>query len=289
MTKHKRLWILFLSTIVVMVMVLLSAGLSGLELLPGHPFSLGERSQREAGEFVLLPGEDPFISSIRTIFALASLCLPFLVYYFIVAPEFRKRMLRALGFLAWIYAFYLVSTRVELDLFGSGGEVNLSPGAALSPVPVADYVNNPPQWLTFVATLVFSLLLVGLFVGIAWFVLHLRHRPASRRPLERLAQQAQDALESLQAGGDLRDTVMRCYRKMVQTLDEQRGIKRRMDMTPREFASRLEEVGLASEHVRRLTQLFEDVRYGARDVSEDEERQAIACLSAIVEACRSPS
>ncbi|MCP4536138.1 MAG: DUF4129 domain-containing protein [Chloroflexi bacterium] len=245
--------------------------------------------QRETEESILLPGEDPFMLLIRGVFAFSWLLLPVLIFYFIVSPTFRKRIFRALVSLLWIYTFYLVFTRLRPDIFDLGGKVNLTPpGSAVASVSVADYVNTPPPWLIFVATLVFSILLVGLFMGIAWLVWHMGRRPPRRDPLERLAQQARDALESLRTGSDLRNTVMRCYSEMVQTLDEQRGVKRQMDMTPREFASQLEKVGLAGEHVRRLTQLFEDVRYGARNVGEDEESQAIACLNEIVDACRSP-
>jgi hypothetical protein len=49
----------------------------------------------------------------------------------------------------------------------------------------------------------------------------------------------------------------------------------------------LEEAGLPGKHVQQLTRLFEQVRYGAKVSDEQKERQAIACLTAIVEACRS--
>ena len=104
---------------------------------------------------------------------------------------------------------------------------------------------------------------------------------AQASPLERLAVEAQQALADLQSGGDLKNTVLRCYREMSRILSEERGITRPRDMTPREFEQRLAAVGLRDEHLRRLTRLFERVRYGARQAGEHEEREAVACLGAI--------
>jgi hypothetical protein len=78
--------------------------------------------------------------------------------------------------------------------------------------------------------------------------------------------------------------VLRCYREMSQILSEQRGVARPRDMTPREFEQQLATVGLRDEHIRRLTRLFERVRYGARLAGEHEEREAVDCLSAIARA-----
>jgi len=111
----------------------------------------------------------------------------------------------------------------------------------------------------------------------------------SKMNLGKIAQQAQQALDALQSGGDLRDTVIRCYYEMSRVLRIQRGIQRTKDMTPREFESTLETVGLPAEAVHQLTRLFETVRYGAQNIGENEEQQAIASLTAIVAACEHES
>jgi hypothetical protein len=71
---------------------------------------------------------------------------------------------------------------------------------------------------------------------------------------------------------------------MVEILNRQRGITRKEGMTPREFERRLVELGLPPEPVTKLTRLFETVRYGAKDLGEVEEHQALAYLDAIVQA-----
>jgi len=73
---------------------------------------------------------------------------------------------------------------------------------------------------------------------------------------------------------------------MARIVREQRGISRDSAKTTTEFAADLEGAGLPGEDVRRLTRLFESVRYGAKLTGEDEEREAVAALTAIARACR---
>jgi hypothetical protein len=99
---------------------------------------------------------------------------------------------------------------------------------------------------------------------------------------ELLALEAQRAIETLQAGSGLKDTVLRCYQEMSQVLQEQRNIQRQKAMTPREFEKHLAEIGLRDKHIRQLTRLFEGVRYGDNVSSERDKREAMDCLRAIV-------
>jgi hypothetical protein len=72
---------------------------------------------------------------------------------------------------------------------------------------------------------------------------------------------------------------------MTRVLITQKGIAREAAMTPREFETALAETGLPRESVRRLTRLFEDVRYGTMMPGRREELVAVDCLTDIVEAC----
>ncbi len=56
-------------------------------------------------------------------------------------------------------------------------------------------------------------------------------------------------------------------------------------MTPAEFATRLENSGLPSDAVRRLTRLFEGVRYGLQKTGPTEINEAVACLTTILQYC----
>jgi hypothetical protein len=123
-----------------------------------------------------------------------------------------------------------------------------------------------------------------MLVGSAWLIWSRRRREAA--PLEQLAQQAEEAIKAIQSGADLRDTVLRCYHEMIRVLHQQRGIERHQAMTPREFASSLEKVGLPSQDIEKLTDLFERVRYGTRIPDQKDEAQAMACLASVVDFCR---
>jgi hypothetical protein len=280
----KRLWALFFLGLAVAAMVLLSAGLSKLEFLPGQPLPRSKEAEVLLAEIGLPSGSRLVDILMLALFAFAQLLLPFAVIYFILSPEARKRVIKSLGFLLWLLAIYLL-LRARPDFFR---QFERQPLATPSPddvvVPAVEFVAHPPQWLVFAVTLGLALLIAALLVRAVWYVWRRRRRPGS---LEGLAQEAQDALRALQTGADLKNTVMRCYFEMSRVLSEQRGIKRGAAMTPREFERYLTRAGLPGEHVRRLTRLFERVRYGAKVPGENQERQAIACLTAVVKACRS--
>jgi hypothetical protein len=131
-------------------------------------------------------------------------------------------------------------------------------------------------------TIGLAISIATLMVGIALYIRRRIQRKTG--PLEQLAQEAQEAIDALQAGADLKNTVIRCYHEMSLILLEQRGLKRAETMTPREFERDLEDSGLPGEQVRLLTRLFETVRYGTKVPDEEEENMAIESLSSIVDA-----
>jgi hypothetical protein len=107
-----------------------------------------------------------------------------------------------------------------------------------------------------------------------------------RQSLDQLANQAQQAVDALQSGKDLKDTVIRCYYQMSELLATERGIERGQTVTPREFEERLVKLGLPSEPVRTLTRIFEEVRYGSIPAGQKQEYMAVQSLVAIVQFCR---
>jgi hypothetical protein len=130
---------------------------------------------------------------------------------------------------------------------------------------------------------IITLVIMALVIGAAWWLwqVYLRHR-SRPDPARLLAREARQAVKTLEAGSDLKDTVTRCYRDMSRVLHEQRGITRQIAMTPREFEIHLAHIGFRDDHIQRLTRLFESVRYGANPVSERDKREAMDCLNAIV-------
>ncbi len=153
----------------------------------------------------------------------------------------------------------------------------VQPGAA---APAAAPVSSP-EWFVWATAAVLALLLIA-----AGALVVRRLRQPRAAALEQISQQAQETLAEVRAGTvDLKDAVTRCYVQMSRALSEQRGMVRPDSMTPREFEQRLIQAGLPRQDVHRLTQLFEKVRYGACRPGLVEEREAVSCLTAIVQAC----
>jgi uncharacterized SAM-binding protein YcdF (DUF218 family) len=284
MTSRQRLWMLLFSGLTIVALVLLASGLNGLELLPGRPLPFGKQA---TGDTPLPAGGTLGSELLRyvfmAIFGLAVVLFPFAIIYVIVSPDARKRIVRSLGLLMWLLAFYLL-TRANPEFFQ---ELQLQPSAAPfagnAAVPGVEFSASIPPWAVPLATIGLAVLLAAALVAIAWFIWRRSRRTVS--PLEQLAQEARQALVALEGGADVNDTVMRCYFEMSQILSQQHGISRAQTMTPREFELELKGAGLPDEDVEQLTRLFESVRYGARVPDEQQERQAVACLMAIAESC----
>ena len=138
-----------------------------------------------------------------------------------------------------------------------------------------------------------ALVVVAIFFAIAllislwrWWQYRQELKEFAELPVDALRLRALQALQELRQGDVLlADVIRRCYREMVQTVQEQRGVYRERHVTPREFEQRLLKVGFPQSPVERLTRLFEQVRYGHASVGEREKRQAIDSLEQIVVAC----
>jgi hypothetical protein len=135
-----------------------------------------------------------------------------------------------------------------------------------------------------VAILVAAALGVGLLAASLWFF---QQRPArDHLSLNPLAEAAQETLASLQAGGDFRTAIIRCYREMNRVVKAERGLARDTAMTPREFETYLVSRGFPHSALETLTRLFEGVRYGNVPPSTTDETMALACLTEIVNTCQ---
>lgn len=97
---------------------------------------------------------------------------------------------------------------------------------------------------------------MGLFLWRRW--------RSPQNPLKGVVQEARIALGDLRTGADVRDVVLRCYFQMGQLFQQRYGLERGQAMTAREFEEYLVAAGIMDEHVRRLTRLFESVRYSPR-------------------------
>jgi Domain of unknown function (DUF4129) len=278
--SRQRLWRIIGLGCAIVALLLLASGLSGLTFRAGHFFDLIARLLVPGGAGPAPRVDVASLSFWRALVSsVALVLLVTTVIGMIVSRKLRRELLRrVISMLIALGLFYLLLgiLRANSDQRSPSTASAVRP-APLQGEPFPTFVANPSTWLIVVV----SVILVALPLGAIWFFW--RRMRAQESPLARLADEAQVALAELQSGIDLKDTVLRCYREMSRILSEQRGIARPRDMTPREFERQLAAVGLRDEHIQQLTRLFERVRYGPRQAGEREEREAIACLSAIAQ------
>ena len=278
MISRRKPWVIAVSIVAVAALLLLSTSLSEFKLLPGRPFVLADQAPAPSGT-PAAPAADLLIRVWNVLGILMIVLLPLAIIQFIISPTSRKRTIRTFMTLVLIYLlWYLVFRRGLRGLLEGAqarGTVSPTQPGWLAPV---EFDSPPPDWLVLAIGAGLALLLIGA----AWLLWRRLHPPIS--PLQQVAQEAQQAIVDLRTGGDVKDVVTRCYVEMSRALSVQRGIRRQADMTPREFEARLQKLGLPGEQVQQLTRLFEGVRYGAKSPGEREQNEAIACLTAIVQA-----
>jgi hypothetical protein len=133
-----------------------------------------------------------------------------------------------------------------------------------------------PDAIMYLVSFTSVLLIRG---GVVWIF---RVMWPTRAPLRNLARVARSTLGELSSGRNWEDSVISCYIRMGAAVSEKRGLFRQNAMTPAEFASRLEQAGIPSEPVRRLTRLFEKARYSSHATSAEDVREAVACMTSIL-------
>ena len=296
MLKSKKNRPLIFLVVIIAALILFAAGLSSLEFRPGQSFPLGSLIGQEAdtlagGGSSGLPGA--LLSWWAVLITLAFIILIILwIIIFIFRPEVRKYLLsRLISYLVLLLLIAGLIFNLRQPINGTENENATNPQLApweevtqaegtLNPPAL---VIDPPRWLVGLITLA----LFTIILGIVWWVWSRRpHRQADSAEL--IAKEAEQAAQNIQAGRNLKDTVMSCYQKMTQLMSDQRGIQREETMTPREFENHLTQIGFSDDHIQRLTRLFESVRYGDSLPTELEEREAVSCLSAIAAAYGQP-
>lgn len=137
------------------------------------------------------------------------------------------------------------------------------------------------EWAVRLMFIGLGLLVAGLAGGLTWLFFTSRQRGEINLDLERLSGQVDEALQALQDGEDVSETIQRCYLNMSALLAETRHLERQEAMTPAEFARALKGHNLPEDAVDDLTHLFELVRYGNIYAEETEQQHAIQCLQTI--------
>ena len=282
MTNHsKYLSLLFLIGTLV-AFILLTASLSNLELQPGTPFPGGIDSGNDVQSVSPPPTTQIyFIPLLRGIFALI-----FIVFLIDIAARLVvlvniKRILQlAFALVILLLIVYMLPriTPVPPAYFPNGS-------SAITTPPTFDYpvtpLGGPPRILI-------QLVIIGIASGIGLLAFKVVKRwRSSKRIEDELLQEAEQAVNALQAGADLRNVILQCYFQMTRSLQEKQGLERDYTMTVQEFERWLGNLGVPSIPLRQLTFLFEKVRYGKQETNHTDEQIAIDSLNEIIQFCRS--
>jgi NADH:ubiquinone oxidoreductase subunit 6 (subunit J) len=286
--KHKLL-VLLLSIIVVAALFFLATGLSGVQLAPGTPDVFSFNQAPSASQGGGTPQASSLMMVLRIIYIVAIVLLPVLIILLIVSKQARKQFLRSLiglvPIIILLFAFRQLTqqTARPADTQPPGYPASAQNAQGIGKQTVVTPAATP-AWLVTAATIGVAVIITVLVAGIAWFLV--RRNRKEEDSFGRIAQEAQNALDALKSGANLKNVVIRCYYQMNEILKEEKGIRRDASMTPREFETRLEKGGLPGSAVKELTRLFEEVRYGTHVPDMEDEVVAIASLTAIIDAVK---
>ena len=190
-----------------------------------------------------------------------------------------KQILAGLWSLLWKLALVAGVAVAVLSLLPRGRAAPPEAPALPPPAPPARAPLGPvPSSLLWVV----GICVAGVVLALAARMVLVRRKETGRS----WETQIMLARQALLNGDDLRDVVIRCYLRMADALQQERGIERESSMTTGEFEALLEAKGLPPGPVRALTRLFERARYSSWQPGDGEEQGALQCLETILESAR---
>jgi len=290
-SRRHALSVALLLGVAILVVIALAGGLETVDFAPGRTYSTADSRPDLAPDWggsiggeIVFPGFDPF----KILIPICSALFVVAVGLSIRDKRIRPQLLLSILLLAAAILgteFALTLQREDLaDLAAAEEEdeeeviLPTREGASSAPRIVQPPERVPYKWPVIV-TVALAVILIGLVVGsivLPWFR---RRRRLDVSEADQILEIATDAARELEAGEDPIGVVQRCYARMLQALSDRAGVDPTY-RTPREFAATLRRVGIGSESVDALTQMFELVRYGGRSDRLFAER-AHGCLAAL--------
>ena len=207
--NHHRIQLSILIALMITAVVLLAGGFSGLRLKSGEPIhlldwilaQLASQNLGELPEYEIETGGSgiwyQLNSTLRgSIIVIFWLILSFSLIYAIISPEFRRELVRVF-FLLLTLAVLLpyIARRITEQVNPTEGEMTSGEvpieGAQFPEPPL--FVQQPPEWIFWVAKAVLILLL---FTGIYMLWRYLRPKPDPQAVVARHVKKALSELES---------------------------------------------------------------------------------------------
>lgn len=289
---EKKPLVLLMAVLALGALTVLSVSLRNVSFGSAQPIG------REEAEQVTSPPQASFVDDSESLLeSQIALIIALIVFFALIgvllSKEARKRLFIFLFRMVFtVWALYFVFNRYPgiFDFLNPA-----QAGAAPRPTSLESGTSLPPPIFTPpeetpMLNYVISLLIVLGVIFLVWRA-YRTWQLMSQRPvvsLHDLARIARSSLRDLSDGRETTDVIMNCYFRMSDAVSDRKNLQRGISMTPAEFASRLEEAGLPGDAVRRLTRLFESVRYGARRAGPKDVNEAVACLTTILQYCGEP-
>jgi hypothetical protein len=280
-----RTIVIITGVIAILALTLVTSALKSLQFKEAEPFSLVVKGFEETFNI----GKLYMSMQVMVVIAIAMLFILTLLALIVMPAKQRRRFVAAMGVILLLLAIVMVLINMGDHAPVIPEPQDLTPVAELgeedegqTPMPTvipSEFIE--PQidpWIAYVVALG-----ICMIAGLAAWLLLIRRKRSKMPSLESIAQ---DAIDDLQAGKDWGETVEDAYLRMVETVHKRRGLNRRSDITPAEFAVILVKIGLPAQPVRRLTALFERVRYGGRSSTREDVEEAVDCLTEIMSACQ---
>ena len=284
----RRRALLLISAFAILMLVILASGLSDLQFAPPHSGHLGGVEVRPV-DANLAEGIQKFEKSpfLQRSLIVGGLFLALLLSLIFMPAEFRKAFFKRLfwiGVFAIIVFLFVKPSENDGEMImpeeslGSAYMLEVGEETIAPPPEVFTPEEVSPIW-SYLITLVIVLALAAL----TWWLWRVWTKSQEQEdlPLKDFAFIARASLDDLDAGAEWEDAIVRSYAQMGQVVNERRGIRRDIEMTPNEFSERLIESGLPKNPVQGLTRLFERVRYSRHSAGEEEVAEAVACLNEI--------
>lgn len=258
--------------------IILSAGLSNLELQSGFQFQGGSQPNLPNQSFAEIIPEGSLLIFIATgILALTSLAL--FIYVIIRLSVYINLKSVAITFLVLLILLGIIYLVPETNQAQTAIRLIENSSVEITPLPPI-YRESTGE----LPDILYWILITVTVLGLGYIAIRLiRDWKSNPKPETELTQNAQQALNNLKSGMDFRNVILRCYFQMTTTLQKEQGVERQDSMTVREFENALEIIGYPAKPVHQLTALFENIRYGEKETTIADEKAARESLGAIIQ------
>ena len=286
----KRMLISLISAGIILLILAISVG--QLSLDEGYMIPFGESTQDGAPASQPIPAGEAIEIILRAILALCLVGLPIYIIQSLFSKKGRKRLVADIIIIGIAFLMLQCADNQEIpdeeialeelqSEFGPSGNPFEYDVNTIGSEPIPEMPEEAPPW----ANTIIAVLLVVFFAGgitTAYIIIRRRRFQAEDNPLDRVADQAEDALRKIRGGGDFNSAILNCYYEMNRIVQEELKISRNRAMTARDFESYLVDKGLPEAPLQELTALFERARYSNQPPNQNQEQTAINALTNLI-------